>query len=296
MTEPRPSFWRDVLALTKPRLSGLVIVTAGGGMFLVPREWAGGGLSWWRALLTIVGTTLVVGGANAFNCYLERDHDQHMERTKTRPLPAKRLDPPVALWTGFILSIISLPLLAWVANPLTAGLGLLGLLSYVLLYTPMKRQSALALWVGAVPGAIPPLMGWTAVRGRIDLAGLVLAGVLFCWQIPHFIAIGVFRRDDYARAGHKILPLVASDRATKMHALLWTFLLVVATLALRPLGVTGLFFDLSAMALGAFMLSRVGAAFVRPAEDTRWARHVFIGSLVYLTALFVGLGIDGFRR
>ncbi len=296
MTESPSSFWRDVLSLTKPRLSGLVIVTAGGGMFLAPKDLTLGGMSWWRALLTIVGTTLVVGGANAFNCYLERDHDQHMERTRTRPLPARRMDPSIALWTGFILSIISIPLLAWVANPLTAGLGVLGLLSYVLVYTPMKRTSALALWVGAVPGAIPPLMGWTAVRGRIELAGLVLAGVLFCWQIPHFIAIGVFRRDDYERAGHKILPLVTTDRATKLHALIWTVLLVIATLSLQPLGVTGRIFDLSAMALGVFMLGRVGVAFARPAQDIRWARHVFIGSLVYLTALFAVLAIDALRR
>jgi protoheme IX farnesyltransferase len=265
-------------------------------MFLAPKDLTTQGMSWWRMLLSIVGTTLVVGGANAFNCYLEREHDKHMERTRTRPLPAGRMAPAVALWTGFILSVVSLPLLAWAANPLTALLGLVGLLSYVLWYTPMKRQSALALWVGAIPGAIPPLMGWTAIRGRIDLAGLVLAAVLFCWQIPHFIAIGVFRRDDYARAGHKILPLVSSDRATKLHALVWTVLLVIATLALQPLGVTGNIFDLSAIALGLFLLLRVGAAFARPAQDIRWARHVFIGSLVYLTALFVVLGIDALRR
>ena len=205
---------RDIVSLTKPRLSGLVIFTAGGGLVLAP-----GSMPLWRAIGTLLATSLVVGSANSFNCYLERDLDQHMERTRSRPLPSGRLDPSVALWVGAILGLIALPALAYFSNLLTAGLGLLGLLSYVFAYTPMKQKSAMALWVGAVPGAIPPLMGWTAVRGRIELAGLVLAAVLFCWQIPHFIAVGIARREDYARAGHKILPLVATDKQTKLHAL-----------------------------------------------------------------------------
>ncbi|MBL8685519.1 MAG: protoheme IX farnesyltransferase [Myxococcales bacterium] len=278
---------RDIVSLTKPRLSGLVIFTAGGGLVLAP-----GSIGAARVIGTLLATSLVVGSANAFNCYLERDLDQHMARTRTRPLPSGRLDPSVALWVGFILGLIALPALVYFANPLTAGLGLLGLLSYVLAYTPLKQRSALALWVGAVPGAIPPLMGWTAVRGKIELAGLVLAAVLFCWQIPHFIAIAIARREDYTRAGHKILPVVATDRATKLHALVWTLLLVIATLALAPLGVVGNLFDVTAMVLGAFFLSRVILGFVRPEGDLGWARKVFVGSLLYLTALFVMLAID----
>ncbi len=278
---------RDIVSLTKPRLSGLVIFTAGGGLVLAP-----GSIPVWRAVGTLLATSLVVGSANAFNCYIERDLDQHMERTRSRPLPAGRLDPSVALWVGFILGLIALPALAFFSNMLTAALGLLGLLSYVLAYTPLKQRSALALWVGAIPGAIPPLMGWTAVRGRVELAGLVLAGVLFCWQIPHFIAVALARREDYARAGHKILPLVATDRATKLHALAWTLLLVVATLALKPLGVVGNLFDVAAMLLGVFFLARVILGFARPEGDLAWARKVFIGSLVYLTALFAILAFD----
>lgn len=284
---PMSSTLRDIVSLTKPRLSGLVIFTAGGGLVLAP-----GSIGAARVIGTLLATSLVVGSANAFNCYLERDLDQHMARTRTRPLPSGRLDPSVALWVGFILGLIALPALVYFANPLTAGLGLLGLLSYVLAYTPLKQRSALALWVGAVPGAIPPLMGWTAVRGKIELAGLVLAAVLFCWQIPHFIAIAIARREDYTRAGHKILPVVATDRATKLHALVWTLLLVIATLALAPLGVVGNLFDVTAMVLGAFFLSRVILGFVRPEGDLGWARKVFVGSLLYLTALFVMLAID----
>jgi protoheme IX farnesyltransferase len=284
---PMPTTLRDLVSLTKPRLSGLVIFTAGGGLVLAP-----GSIPAWRAIGTLLATSLVVGSANAFNCYLERELDQHMERTRTRPLPAGRLEPSAALWVGFVLSALALPALALFSNPLTAALGLLGLLSYVFAYTPLKQRSALALWVGAIPGAIPPLMGWTAVRGRVELAGLVLAAVLFCWQIPHFIAVAIARQDDYARAGHKILPLVATDRATKLHALVWTLLLVAATLALQPLGVVGRLFDVTAMVLGAFFLSRVILGFVRPAGDLAWARKVFIGSLLYLTALFAILAID----
>jgi protoheme IX farnesyltransferase len=278
---------RDIVSLTKPRLSGLVIFTAGGGLLLAP-----GSLSLGRTLGTLAATSLVVGSANAFNCYLERDLDVHMERTRARPLPAGRLQPSTALWVGFALAIVALPALAFFANALTAALGLLGLLSYVLAYTPLKQRSALALWVGAVPGAIPPLMGWTAVRGKVELAGLVLAAVLFCWQIPHFIAVAIARREDYARAGHKILPLVATDRATKTHAVLWTVLLVAATLSLQPLGVVGNLFDIAAMVLGAFFLSRVVLGFVRPEGDLGWARKVFVGSLLYLTALFFILAVD----
>jgi protoheme IX farnesyltransferase len=278
---------RDIVSLTKPRLSGLVIFTAGGGLVLAP-----GHIAPWRAVGTLLATSLVVGSANAFNCYIERDLDQHMERTRTRPLPAGRLEPKIALWVGFVLGLLALPALAFFSNMLTAGLGLLGLLSYVFAYTPLKQRSSLALWVGAVPGAIPPLMGWTAVRGRVELAGLVLAAVLFCWQIPHFIAVAIARREDYARAGHKILPLVATDRVTKLHALAWTLLLVVATLALKPLGVVGNVFDVAAMLLGAFFLSRVILGFARPEGDLAWARKVFFGSLVYLTALFAILAFD----
>ncbi|MDP3276713.1 MAG: heme o synthase [Deltaproteobacteria bacterium] len=284
---PQPSALRDLVSLTKPRLSGLVIFTAGGGMLLAP-----GGLSPARTALTLLATSAIVGAANSFNCYLERDLDRHMERTATRPLPAGRLNPSSALWVGAVLSLLAFPGLWLASNALTAVLGLLGLLSYVLVYTPMKQRSPLALWVGAIPGAIPPLMGWTAVRDRIEPAGLVLAFVLFAWQIPHFIAIGFAGLKDYERAGHKILPLVATDRATKLHALLWTALLVISTLMLKPLGVTGWIFDTTAMVLGAFFLARVARGFVRPAGDKLWARHVFFGSLIYLTVLFGVLAID----
>ncbi len=160
------AYARDVALLAKPRLSGLVVCTAAGGMWLAP-----GHLTFPRALAILVGTTAVVGAANALNCFLERDVDARMRRTRDRPLPAGRVDPRVALGLGLGIPIFAIPLLAWVANPLTALLAAIALVTYVAIYTPMKQRSTLALFVGAVPGAIPPLMGWTGVTGFAPAAG-----------------------------------------------------------------------------------------------------------------------------
>jgi protoheme IX farnesyltransferase len=266
----------------------LVLLTCGGGIFLAP-----GRIDLARALVALFATASIVGAANALNCYIERDLDARMHRTRERPLPAGRLDPRAALLLAYALSAVGVPALTFVVNPLTALLGVLALASYVLVYTPMKQRSPLALWVGAVPGAIPPLMGWTSVTGRIDAAGLALFGILFCWQIPHFIAIGMFRGEDYARAGHRILPLVAGARASKTHAALWAALLLPCTLALYPLGVEGLGYFAVALVLGLGLLAWALAGFAHRDADTdaRWAKKLFRGSLVYLTALFVALSV-----
>lgn len=278
---------RDVFALTKPRLSAQVILTAGGGMFLAP-----GRVDPLRCAVSLLAMAMVVGAANAGNCYLERDLDRYMRRTSKRPLPAGRLEPWVAVVLSTVLAAIALPLLAFVANPLSAALALTALLSYVAIYTPMKQRSPLSLWVGAVPGAIPPLMGWTAVRGRIEVPGLVLFAVLFFWQLPHFIAVGLFRKEEYARAGHKILTLAISERASKVHALIWTLALLPCTLALTPLGVAGWLYFVLASLLGAGLLCWVVAGFFYSEGDHRWARGLFFGSLGYLTLLFAALMFD----
>jgi protoheme IX farnesyltransferase len=277
---------RDVFALTKPRLSLLVIITCAGGIFLAP-----GRMHALRALVVLLASAMVVGAANALNCYLERDLDRFMRRTSTRPLPAGRLDPRVALVTAFVLSALGIPTLTFVANPITALLATVALASYVLVYTPMKQKSSLALWVGAVPGAIPPLMGWTAVRDRIELGGLVLFGTLFCWQIPHFIAVGVRAREEYARAGHKILTLQVSELAVKMHAIGWATLLVPVSLMLVPLGLAGVGYFVTALVLGLVFLGWTVSGLVR--HDVRkWAHETFLCSLAYLTLLFVAISVD----
>jgi len=280
----QPGLARDLLSLTKPRITSLVLLTAGGGMWLAP-----GRLSAGLAILTLVGTALAVSAANALNCWLERDVDGRMRRTRNRPLPAGRLDPGVALRFGVALGLASLPLMAWGGGLLTAALGALALVSYVGLYTPLKRVSPKALVVGAVPGALPPLMGWTAVTGRIDLGGLALFGILFFWQLPHFLAIALHRRDDYAAAGIRVTPVVRGDGAARIHAVAWTLGLVPVTLLLQPLGVAGLGYTIVAGVLGATLLAWTLAG-LRRSAGTIWARGLFRFSLAYLTILFVALG------
>ncbi len=189
---------RDVAALAKPRLTTLVICTAAGGMWLAP-----GHRDAVAAVALLVGTSLVVAAANALNNFLERDSDGQMRRTRDRPLPAGRIEPWVAVAVGLGLPSIALPALALLTNGLTATLAALALFSYVVVYTPMKQRSSLALFAGAVPGAIPPLMGWTAATGRLDDGGLALFALLFCWQLPHFLAISLYLKEDYARVGSR---------------------------------------------------------------------------------------------
>src|SRR5262245_42474538 len=191
----------DLVALAKPRITALVITTTAGGLWLAPVK-VGMGV----AGLTILGTSLIVAGANALNMYIEREIDGRMERTKDRPLPAGRLAPRIALWFGVVLSVAAVPILAIGVNATTALLAVLANLSYVLAYTPLKQRSHWALLVGAVPGAMPPLLGWTAATGTIGAGGLVLFGILFLWQVPHFLAISIFRKEEYARAGLKVMP------------------------------------------------------------------------------------------
>lgn len=278
---------RDLVALTKPRLSSLVLCTTAGGLWL-----AHGTLAQWRSVAALAGTTLAVAGAHALNCYIERDIDRYMARTRGRPLPAGRLDPRVALVLGVALALISIPLLWFTVNPITALLGALALGSYVLVYTPMKTRSPAALYVGAVPGALPPLMGWTAATGRIEGAGLVLFAVLFLWQLPHFLAIAIFRKDDYGAAGMRTLPIVRGDAVARRHIALWTLLLVPVSFGLLPLGVAGWIYGVAAAALGAQFLAKTLPGLRREAPEEGWARKVFLTSLVYLTGLFLALVVD----
>ncbi len=288
---PRLGAWlRDLVELGKPRVTALVIFTFGGGLLLAPVK-----VTLARALAALLGTTLIVGAANAVNMYLERDVDGLMRRTQRRPLPQGRLSPLVALGVGAVWGSAALPLLFGGGGLLLAGLGLLAFYSYVWGYTPLKRKSPLSLYVGAVPGALPPLMGWATATGQIDAAGLGLFAVLFVWQIPHFIAIAIFRAEDYAGAGFRVISLVRSPRSTRITMVVSSFALVAVTLLLYPLGVAGFIYGAIASALGfgflAIALRGVGLAAEDPASK-RWARGLFLYSLVYLTALFLALALD----
>jgi protoheme IX farnesyltransferase len=280
---PSPlQYAKDLLLLAKPRLSGLVVLTTAGGVALAPARIGAA-----RALVAILGTAAVVGAANALNCWLERDVDARMRRTRDRPLPAGRVEPFVALALGLAVPAFALPVLALVANPLTALLAFTALVVYVGVYTPMKRRSTLALFVGAVPGAIPPLMGWTAVTGRLDAGGLALFALLFAWQLPHFLAISIYLAEDYARGGLQVFALVHGERATRAWIAASSVLLLAVSLALLPLGVAGPAYGivaaLAGSALVAAALSGLGRA------GGRWARSVFLGTLLHLTLLFAAL-------
>jgi protoheme IX farnesyltransferase len=274
---------RDLFLLAKPRLSSLVLVTAAGGMALAPGRIGGA-----RAAVLLVATAAVVGAANALNNYIERGIDARMRRTRDRPLPAGRVEPIVALGLGLAVPIFAIPLLAIAGNPITGLLALAAITSYVLVYTPMKQRSTLALFVGAVPGAIPPLMGWTAVTGRMDAGGLALFALLFLWQLPHFLAVSIYLKEDYARGGLRVFALVHGDERTKRWIVGTTAALVPASFVLLPLGLAGPLYGAVAGVSGAALLA-FAVRGLRRSDATRWSRSFFLATLVHLTLLFAAL-------
>ncbi len=281
---------RDIVALTKPRITLLVLITMLGGMGLAKRVEPASDLTLAKALFALLGTALVVSGASAFNMYLERDTDALMQRTMHRPLPAGRLPPRVALLVGSALGFASVPLLVWQVNVTTGVIAGLALVAYSFVYTPLKRRTTLALPIGAVPGAVPPLLGWTAVTGRVDVAGVVLFAILFLWQLPHSLAIATFRCEDYKRAGTKVIPAEHGDRVTRIHIVVESILLVGVSVLLVPLGVAGAFYLVSALLLGGAFLA-FAAAGLRRTAGLRWARWLFGASILYLVLLMAALTV-----
>ena len=283
---PAPSAFADLMSLTKPRLSALVLVTAGGGLWLTDRA-----VPLSVSIAAIFGTIAVVGGANALNCYLERETDRHMARTRSRPLPAGRMAPNVALGFGVALSLISVPALTTLTSPMAGLLAAVALLTYVLVYTPLKRRSSLSTLVGALPGALPPLIGWTAATGQLDPGGLILFAILFLWQIPHSLAIGTYRQSEYEQAGLVVFPIEHGAEATRRQALLYTLPLVVMPLALVHVGTAGLATLSVGSALSLYFLWQVVVWYKDRLGDAQ-ARKVFFASLIYLCGLFAVLGAD----
>lgn len=276
----------DLVQLMKPRITLLSVATAATGLALAPA-----GASAAEVVTLLVGTLALVGSANTLNMYLERDVDALMVRTRRRPLPAGRMAPAVALWFGLAQAVVAVPLLALGNNALTGALGALALVLYVLVYTPLKRRTTAALFIGAIPGAMPPLLGWTAAAGRIDLAALALFGVIFFWQIPHFIAISMFRSQDYAAAGLKILPIERGEASAKQTIVAYLVLQLAVTLLLVPLGLGGTVYLWGAALLGAGMLAW-GIAGLGRTTAPGWARGLFLASVAYLPILF-GLLVVG---
>jgi len=274
---------RDIVLLSKPRLSTLVMVTCAGGMWLAP-----GSIAPVRALLAVLATAAVVGAANALNCYLERDLDARMRRTRDRPLPAGRLDPMVALGLGVLVPTFAIPVLALAAGPLTALLALVALGTYVLVYTPLKRRTPLALFVGTIPGAIPPAMGWATVTGRLDAGAWALFMVLAAWQLPHYLAVSLYLQDDYGRAGLPVFARVHGEAVTRRAILGTTAFLAIASLLPVAAGVAGRAYAAAAALLGAGLLWH---ALLGLRGRARWARGFFLSTLAHLTALFAALAL-----
>ena len=277
----------DFLELTKPRITTLVVVTAGVGYAVgAPR-----GLEPAAFVALLIGTALVAGGASALNQYWEREADARMERTRLRPLPAGRVTPVEALAFGLAVAGAGLVLLATI-NGLTALLGLGALASYVLAYTPLKRITSLCTVVGAIPGALPPMMGWAAARGTVDAGAWALFGVLFLWQLPHFLAIGWIFREDYARGGFPMLTVVDADgRSTARQMMLYSAALIPVTLVAGALAFAGTGYLWGALALGLiFFGASTRFAWTRSVSA---ARGLFLVSILYLPAL---LGLLVFDR
>src|SRR6059036_619209 len=258
------SRWTVVLAdywtLTKPEVNFLILITTFAGFYLASPA------SHWRILLlfnTLLGTMLVASGAGTLNQYIERRFDAQMRRTAGRPLPAGRIHPSLALWFGVVLSIAGGFYLALLVNLPASVLALLTLGTYLLLYTPLKRKTPLCTLVGAFPGAVPPLIGWAAARGGLNGEAWVLSGILFLWQFPHFLAIAWMYREDYARAGLLMLPVVEPDgRLTGQQIVVYTLMLLPVSLIPGALGISGKIYLYGALVLGLlFLYYSVRAAF-----------------------------------
>jgi heme o synthase len=284
LTRPRVL---DYLALTKPELTLLSMLTAVVG-FLLGGE-VGGKAS--ELLALIGGTGLLGGGAGALNQFAERSYDAMMHRTAQRPLPSGRLAPGAALAFGLLCSTAGLLVLAVYANLLTAALGGITLGSYLFVYTPMKRFTPFATLLGAIPGALPPVMGWTAAQGSLGKPAWLLFALLFCWQIPHFLSLAWMYRRDYERAGYRILAVQDQDgKRTAGQSLLFLLALLPVSLSLAGSGNLGPCYVTGALLSGASFIA-AGIRFLRLRDSTR-ARVLFSASLFYFPALVLFMIMD----
>jgi heme o synthase len=280
--QPVPGAFGDYLALTKPRLNFLVVAGSAVAYYLGATK----AIDLAAMAEAVAGTALVAGGAAALNQLYERDTDALMRRTRMRPLPAGRVAPADARVFGTALAVAGLALLAARTNWLATLLALVTLVTYLAIYTPMKRRTPLSTVVGALPGALPALIGWTASHGSIDRGGAALFAILFCWQLPHFMAIAWLYREDYALAGFPMLPVIDPEgRRAGKQAVYWAILLVLASLDPKFSGLAGNVYLGAALVLGAGILwLAVRFANVR---NEATARALFLGSITYLPLLWL---------
>ena len=281
LTQPRART-RDFVALSKPRLNLLVVASTLVGYAMAPGE----PLGLLRVCGLLLGTGLVAGGASAFNQVLERDLDALMRRTRNRPLPDQRLQPIEGVLFGTAITLIGVLLIVASSNLLAAAVALATLLSYAAVYTPLKRRSSFGTVIGAIPGALPPIIGWAAVQGALPAQAWTLFGIMFLWQLPHFLAIAWMYREDYARAGYPMLPVLEPDgRSTGRQAVVYAAALVPLSLAPTLMHMAGAIYFAGALVLGlAFLWLTIKFARTRSVTD---ARRVFFGSIIYLPVLWI---------
>jgi protoheme IX farnesyltransferase len=273
---------RDFVALAKPRLNLLVVASTLAGYAMADGE----PLGFVRVCALLLGTGLVAGGASAFNQVIERDLDGLMRRTRTRPLPAQRLQPLEGLLFGSAVTLAGVLLIVASSNLLAGTVALATLVTYVAIYTPLKKRSSFGTVIGAIPGALPPIIGWAAVSGELPVEAWVLFGIMFLWQLPHFLAIAWMYREDYARAGFPMLPVIEPDgRSTGRQAVVYAAALVPLSLAPTPMHMAGDIYLAGALTLGVAFLW-LTFRFAR-SREVKHARQVFFGSILYLPVLWI---------
>jgi heme o synthase len=275
--------------LTKPRIILLLLITTAGGMWIA----AEGQVDPVLLLVTLLSGTFAAGSANTVNCLYDRDIDYVMERTRHRPLPSGRVQPRDALLFAIVLATLSFSLLAIFANLLSALLAMSGIVFYVLIYTHwLKRHSTQNIVIGGAAGAIPPLVGWAAVTGDLSWAAWVLFAIIFLWTPPHFWALAMMIRDDYAKVGVPMLPVVVGDEPTSRQIFYYTLALIpVSLLLVYPLHVLGAIYAAIALLLGGFFVQKAWVLVKNPA-DRQIARSLFKYSILYMMLLCAGMGID----
>ncbi|MBV8084511.1 MAG: protoheme IX farnesyltransferase [Chloroflexi bacterium] len=278
---------RDYIALTKPRVVVLLEATALAAMVMAARGWP----RWELVAATLFGGWLAAAGANAVNCWFDRDIDATMGRTHARPIPAGRIEPRAALVFGCSLAVASFVLMSAAVNVLAAVLTLTAFLFYVFVYTMwLKRSSAQNIVIGGAAGAIPPLVGWAAVTGHLDVTAIFLFAVVFYWTPPHFWALALLVQGDYRRAGVPMLPVVAGDRRTRQQIVLYTIILVLVTVLPVLTRSFGAVYAGGAVVLDAVLLGDAVVAARHP--SARSARRLFYHSIIYLALLFAVMALD----
>lgn len=243
-------------------------------------------------MIAVLLTAAAVGAANALNNYLERESDRFMARTQNRPLPTGRMNPNVALVFGLVLGVLSIVSLTLLVNPLSGMLTAMALIIYVMVYTPLKRQHSVNTIVGAIPGALPPLIGWTSATNSLDIGGLLLFTTMFLWQIPHFLAIAIYRQREYENAGLVMFPSHKGIESTRQQMLLYTLALFPLPLLLFLASVVSWASLVIGTFLGGWWLQQAWNGYVNSLRE-KWARKFFLSSLVYLSGLFVLMSVDG---